>query len=130
MKIKYTWQKYYIVRFDKEESTFKLQMKREWLEKDEIVIGIQKANSSTEDDLINWINNAQIASESMMPAIKDRRVLGAERAVMEHGRYITQPNDVKLIAVKTKTAYIKPMEKLCLTSKSIVPERAELYVDC
>lgn len=124
-------QKYDIAPFNKEESTFKLQMKKEWLEKDEIVIGVQKAISSTEDDLINWINSAQIASESMMSAIKDRRVLGAERTITERCQYITQPSGMKLIAVKTKTAYIKPMEKLCLTSKTtVIPEGAVLYVDC
>ncbi len=111
---------------------FKLQMKKEWLEKDEIAIGIQRAFSTTEDDLINWINGVQIASESMMTAIRDRRVLGAERTIMERGAYITQPNGMKLIAVKTKTAYIKPMEKLCLinSSQTIIPEEVILYVDC
>lgn len=125
-------QRYDIVHFDKDGPMFKLQMKKEWLEKDEIAIGIQRAFSSTEDDLINWINGVQIASESMMTAIRDRRILGAERTIMERGAYITQPNGMQLIAVKTKTAYIKPMEKLCLinSSQTTIPEEVILYVDC
>ena len=125
-------QRYDIVHFDKEGPMFKLQMKKEWLEKDEIAIGIQRAFSSTEDDLINWINGVQIASESMMTAIRDHRILGAERTIMERGAYITQPNGMQLIAVKTKTVYIKPMEKLCLinSSQTIIPEEVILYVDC
>ena len=124
-------QKYDIIHFDKEDQVFKLQMKKEWLEKDEIIIGIQQAFSSTEDDLLRWISGVQIASESMMSAIKDRRVLGADRKIMERGSYITQPNGMKLLAVKAKTTYIKPMEKLCLvnTAQTIIPEEVILYAD-
>ena len=125
-------QKYDIIHFDQDGTVFKLQMKKEWLEKGEIVIGVQQAFSSTEDDLLKWINGVQIASESMMSAIKDRRILGAERTIMERGSYITQPNGMKLLSVKTKTTYIKPMEKLCLvnTSQTVIPEEVILYVDC
>lgn len=125
-------QKYYIVKFDKDESKFMLQMKKEWLEKDEIAIGIRRHFSSTEDEILGWIKGLQIASESMMSAIRDRRILGAERSIMERGSYITQPNGMTIISVKTRTAYIKPMEKLCLvnTSQKTIPEEVVLYVDC
>lgn len=68
----------------------------------------------------------------MMSAIRDRRILGAERSIMERGSYITQPNGMTIISVKTHTAYIKPMEKLCLvnTSQKTIPEEVVLYVDC
>lgn len=125
-------QKYYIVRFDKDGATFKLQMKKEWLEKDEIAIGIRRHFSTTEDEILGWIKGLQIASESMMSAIRDRRILGAERSIMERGSYITQPNGMDIISVKAHTAYIKPMEKLCLvnTSQKTIPEEVVLYVDC
>lgn len=125
-------QKYDIIHFDRDGAVFKLQMKKEWLEKGELVIGVQQAFSSTEDDLLKWISGVQIASESMMSAIKDRRILGAERTIMERGSYITQPNGMKLLSVKAKTTYIKPMEKLCLvnTSQTVIPEEVILYVNC
>lgn len=125
-------QRYDIVHFEKDGAIFKLQMKKEWLESDTITIGVQKAFSTTEDDLINWINGVQISSESMLSALRDRRVLGAERSIMERGAYITQPNGMKLLSVKTKTAYIRPMEKLCLVNSSQIttPEEVILYVDC
>ncbi|GHU12288.1 type VI secretion protein [Alphaproteobacteria bacterium] len=125
-------QRYEIVHFDKEESLFKLQMKKEWLDRDEIAIGVQKAFSSTDADILSWISGVQIASESMLHAIKDRRILGAERSVMERGAYITQPNGMTIMAVKTRSTYIKDMEKLCLinSSKEIVPEEVILYAEC
>lgn len=126
-------QQYNIIRFDKEDQMFKLQMKKEWLEKDEITIGIQNSFSCSDYDLLNWINGVQIASESMIPLLRDRRVLGAERTILERGAYITQPNNMKIISVKSKSAYIKPMEKLCLinnTSQHIIPEGVILYADC
>ena len=125
-------QEYDIIHFAKEGPIFKLKMQREWLEKGELAIGLQKTFSSTEDDLLNWIRGAQIASESMIPMLRDRRVLGAERSIMERGAYITQPNNMKIIGVNAKSPYIKPSEKLCLVNMShkIMPEGATLYVDC
>jgi type VI secretion system protein ImpJ len=125
-------QQYEIILFDKDGQTFKLQMKKEWLGKDELAIGVMKTFASSEDDILNWINGVQIASESMLPMLRERRILGAERSIMERGAYITQPNGMKILSVKTKSAYIKPMEKLCLTNASlhIIPEEVVLYADC
>jgi type VI secretion system protein ImpJ len=124
-------QKYDIVHFDKDGSIFKLQIRKEWLEKDEIAIGIQKTLASSDDEMLKWINNMQIASESMLSAIRDKRVLGAERKILERGAYITQPNGVTIVAIKTKTTYIKPSEKLCIlnSSQSTIPENITLYIE-
>ncbi|MDR0632350.1 MAG: type VI secretion system baseplate subunit TssK [Holosporaceae bacterium] len=125
-------QQYEIVHFDKDGSTFKLQMKKEWLGKDEIAIGIQKAFSASDDDILAWIGGVQIASESMLSMIRDRRVLGAERRILERGAYITQPSGMTILSVKTKTAYIKSSEKLCLlnASQNIIPDEVVLYAEC
>ena len=124
-------QQYDIISFEKDGSVFKLQMKKEWLEKDEITIGIQKTFSATEDDLLGWISGLQIASESMLSTTKDRRVLGADRTILERGAYITQPNGMKLLSVKTRNSYIKPGEKLCLlnASHTVLPEGVVFYAD-
>ena len=125
-------QQYEIIHFEQEGAVFKLQMKKEWLEKDEITIGIQKSLATTEDDLLGWIDGLQIASESMISIVKDRRVLGADRKITERGAHITQPLSMKLISVKTRNSYIKATEKLCLmnTSNTTLPEGVVLYVDC
>ena len=125
-------QRYDIIHFTKDGSVFKLQMKKEWLEKDEIAIGIQKAFSSSDDEILAWIGGTLIASESMFSVIRDRRVLGAERKILERGAYITQPSGMTIISVKTKTSYIKSLEKLCLSNPSLhtVPEEVVLYAEC
>ncbi|MDR3187297.1 MAG: type VI secretion system baseplate subunit TssK [Holosporaceae bacterium] len=124
-------QQYEIIHFEKEGSVFKLQIKKEWLGKEEIAIGVQKTFAMSSDDMLAWIAGMQIASESMLPAIRDKRVLGAERKILERGAYITQPDGMIILAVKTKTAYIKPAEKLCVlnSSQSTVPEDVVLYAD-
>ena len=82
--------------------------------------------------MLNWINGLQIASESMIPAIRDRRILGADRKILERGAYLTQPLDTKIISIKTYNSYIKAGEKLCLvnTSQTVLPEEVVLYADC
>ena len=123
-------QKYNIVPFIKSGGEFTLQLNQEWI-KDEIAIGIQKPFSASDDDIIAWIRGLQIASESMMPNIKDRRILGAERRILERGEYITQPVGMTIISVKTNTAYIRAGEKLCLVSnvRDIIPEEIILYAE-
>ncbi|MDR2723602.1 MAG: type VI secretion system baseplate subunit TssK [Holosporaceae bacterium] len=125
-------QQYEVIPFTREESVFKLQMKKEWLEKDEIAIGVQKAFSTSDDEILSWIGGTLIASESMLSIIRDKRVLGAERKILERGAYITQPNGMTIISVKTKTAYIKSLEKLCLSNHSsrIIPSEVVLYAEC
>ena len=124
-------QKYDVVLFEKVQDEFRLMMHSDWLEKDEIAIGIRKPFSATDSDIINWISGLQIASESMIPLIKDHRVLGAERRILERGEYITQPNGVTIIAVKTRTTYIKANEPLCLSSSNfdVIPEEIILYAE-
>lgn len=124
-------QKYDVILFDKIQDEFRLMMHSDWLKKDEIAIGIRKPFSATDGDIINWINGLQIASESMMPLIRDRRVLGAERRILERGEYITQPNGVTIISVKTKTTYIKANEQLCLLNSNfdVIPEEIILYAE-
>ncbi|MDR2766356.1 MAG: type VI secretion system baseplate subunit TssK [Holosporaceae bacterium] len=124
-------QQYEIIHFEKDESVFKLQFKKGWLEKEEISIGIQKTFAMSNDDVLAWVNGVQIASESMLPAIRDKRILGAERKILERGALITAPDGMIIISVKTKTAYIKPSEKLCLLngSQKTTPEDVVLYAD-
>ena len=124
-------QKYDVVLFEKIQDEFRLMMHSDWLKKDEIAIGIRKPFSATDSDIINWIGGLQIASESMMPLIRDRRVLGAERRILERGEYITQPNGVTIISVKTKTTYIKANEQLCLLNSNfgVIPEEIILYAE-
>ncbi|MDR0968214.1 MAG: type VI secretion system baseplate subunit TssK [Holosporaceae bacterium] len=124
-------QRYDIVHFEKEGNVFKLQMTKEQLEKEEIAVGIQKTFAQSDDEILAWIAGAQIASESMLPLIRDKRVLGAERRILERGAYITQPSGMTIISIKTKTTYIRPSEKLCLLnlSQNEQPEGAILYAE-
>jgi hypothetical protein len=58
-------------------------------------------------------------------------VLGAERTILERGSYITQPMNMQIISVKSKSAYIKPAEKLCLinVAQRFVPEEIIMYAE-
>lgn len=125
-------QKYTVVRFEKEGPLFRLKMQKDWLERDQITIGVQKSFSSSDSDILNWISSAQIASESMLQLIKDRRIIGAERQIMERGAYITQPNGMTLVSIKNNFSYIKPAERLCISNYSypIEPDSVVLYAEC
>ncbi len=124
-------QKYDVIKFQKDNNVFSLNIIPEWLKNDEIVIGIRKPFAVSNDDMLSWINGLQIASTSTFPLIKDKRVLGAERRILERSEYITQPIGMISIAIKAHTSYIKPNEKLYLSSSyfDIIPEEIILYAE-
>ena len=131
--IEYLKQPFVTVPFSKSQNgVFSLVLKKEWLTKDEFVISVKRPFSASDNDLLNWINGAQIASESCTSIIKDRRVLGAERRIVSHGENYTPPLGAMLLAIRTYNPYVHELEELHVFNPSdqlIVPEEIVLYVD-
>jgi len=73
---------YSTLSFSKDDRLFSLQMQSEWAS-DEIYIGIQSAPSLSQDKIINWINNAVIASQQNVEVIRESRTLGATRKIID-----------------------------------------------
>lgn len=111
---------------------FNIMLDKAWLQKDEIIVSIKRQFAASDNELLDWINGVQIASESSVSIIKDRRVLGAERRVVERGEKVVPPAGAVLLAIKSDSPYIHETEKLYLFNQSenaIVPEEIVLYVD-
>ncbi len=131
--IEFLKQPFVTVPFPKSQNgVFSLNIKKEWLSKEEFVISIKRPFSASDNDLLDWINGVQIASESCMSIIKDRRVLGAERRIVTHGENYTPPSGAVLLAIRSYNPYVHALEDLHLFNPSdqvVIPEEIVLYVD-
>lgn len=67
-------------------------------------------------DLLQWLNGVLIASESFLKKVRDRRILGANRNVIENDTDfgISPPQNGLLLTVNNDPEFIKAGEPLCL----------------
>ena len=114
------------------DGVFKLSMNKDWLAQEEFVVSIKRQFAASDNDLLDWINGVQIASNSSVSIVRDRRVLGAERRIIERGEKIVPPAGSVLLAIKSNSPYIRELEELYMFNQSekvIIPEEIVLYVD-
>lgn len=131
--IEYLQQPFVTMPFAKTaDGIFKLVIKKEWLNQDEFIISVKRKFAASDNDLLDWIDGARIASNSSVSIVKDRRVLGAERRIIERGEKIVPPAGALLLAIKSSSPYINAAEELYIfnqSKKAVLPEEITLYVD-
>lgn len=71
------------IPFTLDERTFSLALSPEWVWNQSLVLGVRLAPSMTEVDTVAWINNAVIASSKYTPQVREKRILGAARTIID-----------------------------------------------
>jgi type VI secretion system protein ImpJ len=69
---------YVAIAFQLEAGRFTLLPREEWLDR-HFVIGVRAKQGTTEQDLIDWINDCVIGSSKHTQDMRDKRILGAAR---------------------------------------------------
>ncbi len=124
---------YTVVPFDLAGNVFQLTIEPEW-ESASFVLGIKGTSTAGPDLLAKWVAQGIIASESQIKSVRDRRILGASRNVIESNQElsIAAPENGILVSVKNDPNFIKPNEKLCflnLQDESLsMPSQIMLFV--
>lgn len=108
------------IPFIYDDNMFKLRLLPEWSNLSEILIGVRKATTDKKDDFLNWMNGMQIASESFVSEIRQKRVLGAQRVYVDedHLGFENLSDDMLVIAVDPKSHYIRFGEDICVFNSS------------
>lgn len=70
--------------FIKNGRVFERKIKKEWLGKGYLVLGIKMGVDSSLPNIKQWLDGAIIASETTVEEAKEKRVLGASREAVEH----------------------------------------------
>lgn len=69
--------------FTKQGRVFSHNILKEWMERGYLVLGVKLGAGLTPKDAADWIEGAVITSESQVNLVKERRVLGAARQVVD-----------------------------------------------
>ncbi len=119
--------------FTKSGRVFERKIKKEWLEKDYLILGIKLGLDAVAANVVHWLNGAVIASESFIEETKEKRVLGLVREVVDQipEMGLLASSRHLLVKVIIDERFIKPEESLHIVNPSDTesnrPEEIVLY---
>jgi len=100
-----------------------------------LTIGVRIPTGRRESDVVEWMNNALIGSESILQTLSGRRVLGAAREMIDRDEAIgvVPPRGVLLFRIIADPEIVKPQERLVVwrvgeAAEAIRPSEIQLYV--
>ena len=111
-----------IVTFNQDDRVFKLAMMRDWVE-DKFIFGAKASAEMQEKDLITWVTSAVIASKGYVSSVRDKRILGAKRRVIEKNEALKlmPSKDMILFEVVYDRNFIDPDEELQIFNVADTP---------
>ncbi len=121
---------YVMIPFTKEARIFALRLLPEWWSSS-YVVGLKGSSSLSPKDLSNWIQNAVIASQSFVKNVRDRRILGAARQIIEvdNTLNVSAPEGGILVSITNDSEFIKPDDVLCLFNLNDAEDTRPLELD-
>ena len=104
---------YRVYVFKKKGRIFSLQLEHEWTNQP-LIIGLRSPPNETEGNMVRWIKNAVIVSQSHISVVQENRILGATRRYIETARKIRLIPDrgTVLCEVIPDKIFITPGEQL------------------
>lgn len=125
---------YFTIQFTLVDRLFSLYMPRPWLNQ-RLVFGAKATPGMVEKDLIEWVASCVIASESIVDDVRDKRILGAQRVIIEGDEEmkLIPSKDMILFEVMFDEAFIKAGERLQMFNVADEPKKRPkdiiFYVD-
>ena len=105
----------YAFIYEPEKRRFFLELKTDWLMSgDDFYISVEPSLGSESRDLVNWIHECYIGSESRIPEMESKRVRGAPREYKSRDEQMITSREAVLFHVKYDPEFIIPGEKLCI----------------
>ncbi|MGE3540622.1 MAG: type VI secretion system baseplate subunit TssK [Candidatus Tectimicrobiota bacterium] len=115
--------------FHYEHSMFGLAFEAAWLEA-RLVLGVRGQMGMSERDILSWMEGCVIGSSSVLPSLRERRVLGAARQSIERDEQLVPARGVSLFSLVADPLSIQPHEPLHIfnTASALRPAEIVLYV--
>lgn len=88
----------------------------------DLLVGIKKPSTMSDDEFLHWVDGLQICSESMLFSVRHQRTLGSERKILSKTNAFSPPSGTVLLSIKRDAAYIKIHEALCISNTKECPE--------
>jgi len=71
------------IEFNQDNQFFTLDLQPQWLQGEGLIVGIRSSETMTQKDMVDWLAGAVIASESLVERVREKRILGAARKIVE-----------------------------------------------
>lgn len=113
---------------------FSLELADGWVTSAPLYVGIRLPSGLSRAEAMTWLDEAVIATDDRVQSVKERRILGAERKVLESSdmQSLALPPDVVLLQVDSSPDFITSGKNLCLFNISDVelnrPREIILYI--
>jgi len=120
---------YFVVPFNKKDRLFSLSLKKEWMS-NYLILGVKASSAMSEKDLVAWLMNALIASETHVASSRDKRILGAARKIIEgdNEMQLFPAKDVLLFSVEINPRFINPNEGLQIFNIADTQEKRPIEI--
>ncbi len=120
---------YIVFPFSLEDRTFSRDLKPSWLD-GKFILGAKASPTMSRSELVTWIEESVIASESYIPTAMDNRILGARRRIIIEAENIqlVPPQGVVLFEVDVDDRYIKSDEAIQVINVSDEPEQRPVEI--
>ena len=103
---------YSSIPFQLKDNIFRLKFEEDWMER-KLFLGVRAADGAvSEEDVISWIKRSWIGTESKIPEMQDKRILGPERIYIERDADIVPTRGTVLFNLKPDLNFILPEEEL------------------
>jgi type VI secretion system protein ImpJ len=102
---------YLAVPFHYEDGEFMIQFDEQWRDR-RLILGIRGSSGSTKVDMLGWGSECLIGSQSKIEMMRNNRVLGAKRDILEIQEDLPLSPDIILFALENDPEYIVSNERL------------------
>ncbi len=106
---------YTAVPFVFEKGSFNLLLKKEMINK-RLIIGVKGEPGSSSRGLTEWLDGCLIASNSKIQSLTDKRILGAERNMVENEESLFPERNTIIFSIKFDPEFIVPDDVLRIYS--------------
>lgn len=120
---------YSLLPFNKFDRAFSIELQPSW-STSTYVIALRGSPTFGPKDLVQWAEGALIASQSLLKNVRDRRILGAARAVIDSSTEfnLRSPPGGILLEITNDPAFIKKGDALCIVNLSDTSEKRPLEI--
>ncbi len=124
-------EKYTAIPMQEENGEFTLMLQKKWVGT-LLTIGVRAQPGMATDLVMDWLNEAVIGSESQIPSMQEKRILGPKRQKVEKVDEFVPAQDVLIASIKVDSKFIMPEEVLHIfnhdSSAAQKPAEIVLYV--
>lgn len=127
-------QRYRIVSFTQDAGVFRLLLEGAWMGARTLVVGVAGGHALSESQVVSWMQEARIGSQSILPSLQERRIRGATRKPVDRDDTlgVFPSRGLQLFHIGVDTEFLRSGEVMEIlhpsaTGEGTAPDQIILY---